>query len=627
MFGNNKASMSSIISEVYREVSGESAWRYASSISMLHRIQMSPGLWDAARYVRDQLDSLGIECRLESYRSDGKAEYLGFRSPPFWKLKNAYLKFTSPKETLVGRSLDHPVIVVAHSPSTEGILEAEVVDVGEGDKAECYPDNVEGKVALASGRPWDVLMEAWKHGVAGLLFYRAGGYVVPEAYPYFGIFPWAEDTGKLRPSMTLPYKVAMQVKTWLSRGKTVRVEMMIDAEMSDGEMPVIEARVGSGGSKIFFVAHLCHPHPGANDNASGSGLAVELARASGILYERLVFDGQIVFLWVPEITGTCAYLQSHTHEVREALGCIDLDMVGADPSKTGSVLTVVEPPFSSPGYIHWLIESALGEVVGKLGPSQFSEVEKLPVLRVKPTRFTIGSDHQIFASIGVSSVALITWPDRYYHSSMDRPGMLSPRTLKAVGSSTLSAAILLLKEGREAVKRICIRALRRTLEVMESTTTKKEGYRFMVELAGKQAIDSLSRIKDELGEGVQLVNETISLIEKSTEYFKVLLPDRHVRPPNSRMGWKPIKTKLHFNRRRLVKHMSPELLRKYRETLWEDKSLNVKLWEAWNLSNGRRTIDEIHRIVEAEYNRLDRDFLLEIFNTMVKAGFIAKCRI
>ena len=616
--------MSNLISEVYREVSGESAWRYASSISMFHRIQMSPGIWDAARYVRDQLDGLGVRCKLESYRSDGEAEYLGFRSPPFWRLKKAYLKFTSPKETFVGRSLDHPVIVVAHSPATDGVLEAEVVDVGEGVEAGDYPDGVEGKVALASGRPWEVLMEAWKHGVAGLLFYRPGGYSVPDAYPYLGIFPWAEDIEKLKPSMTLPYKSAMQVKSWLSKGETVKVEMMIDAELSGGEMPVVEAKVGSGGLKVFFVAHLCHPHPGANDNASGSGLSIELARACKTLYEKQGLDGQILFLWVPEITGTCAYLESHMSEAQGALGCIDLDMVGADPVKTGSVLTVVEPPFSSPGYIHWLVESTLEEAVGRLGPSQFSEVEKLPGLRIKPTRFSTGSDHQIFASIGVPSVALITWPDRYYHTSMDRPGMLSPKTLKAVGSSTLTAAVLLLKDREEAVKRICVRALRRTLEIMESTLSREEGNRFTVELAGRQAVESLAMVKDALGTGVQLIGETASMIETLTGYFKTLLPEKTAKTIGKEGEWKPRKTNLHFNMRRLMRHMDPELLRRYRKASRKDKSLNVKLWEAWNLSDGRRTISEIHRIIEAEYSPVDVDLLLEIINTMAQAGFIEK---
>gem|GEM_PF-5698789 len=87
-------------------------------------------------------------------------------------------------------------------------------------------------------------------------------------------------------------------------------------------------------------------------------------------------------------------------------------------------------------------------------------------------------------------------------------------------------------------------------------------------------------------------------------------------------GWKPSRTFLHFNTRRLIRHMRPELLKQYREAARKDKSLNVKLWEAWSLSNGERTVEEIHRIVEAEYSPIDPNLFIELMNTMVKAGII-----
>jgi hypothetical protein len=54
-----------------------------------------------------------------------------------------------------------------------------------------------------------------------------------------------------------------------------------------------------------------------------------------------------------------------------------------------------------------------------------------------------GSDHSVFLAAGVPSVLAWHFPDRFYHSSLDRPGMTDPAEMKKVGVNVAATALLL----------------------------------------------------------------------------------------------------------------------------------------------------------------------------------------
>ena len=58
-----------------------------------------------------------------------------------------------------------------------------------------------------------------------------------------------------------------------------------------------------------------------------------------------------------------------------------------------------------------------------------------------------GSDHSVFLAAGVPSVLAWHFPDRFYHSSLDRPGMTDPAEMKRVGVSVAATALLLAGAG------------------------------------------------------------------------------------------------------------------------------------------------------------------------------------
>jgi hypothetical protein len=71
---------------------------------------------------------------------------------------------------------------------------------------------------------------------------------------------------------------------------------------------------------------------------------------------------------------------------------------------------------------------------------------------VRTNPYEGGSDHSVFLAAGVPSVLAWHFPDRFYHSSLDRPGMTDPAEMKRVGVSVAATALLLASATpREAI--------------------------------------------------------------------------------------------------------------------------------------------------------------------------------
>ncbi|RLG59586.1 hypothetical protein DRN86_04010 [Candidatus Geothermarchaeota archaeon] len=443
-----------LINLIEKEISAENAKIHASRISSYHRIQASPGFHEAARYVYDQLVKLGLKPRVYKYVADGKTEYLGWISPVGWEIFDGELWIIEPERVCLGKFRDRPILVIAHSGSTpeEGI-EGEVIDVGGGERVEDYRGrDVRGKFVLACGDIFKVHLEAVvKRGAVGILSYDPRRSETPTASIYRGIWPFADEIDKIGVAFSISLKDAERIKQHIREGKKVKVWGRVRSRFFKGEIEVISLLMeGKTKEEVILIAHLCHPMPGSNDNASGSGLLIELARTISELIKKGFSLGKSVrFLWVPEMSGTAAYLHGNP-ESKQIRFCINLDMVGENQEVCDSVLTLVRSPESLPSYLPYLAGIILDKVFSK-GERQFGDVDILPLKRWKKTPYTIGSDHYIFAdsTIGVPSIAFIHWPDKFYHTSLDTPDKLDSEELKRVGIAALATALFLSKPENE----------------------------------------------------------------------------------------------------------------------------------------------------------------------------------
>ena len=137
--------------------------------------------------------------------------------------------------------------------------------------------------------------------------------------------------------------------------RPIKVHARVDSKLYEGEMENCIATIpGKTKEMVVIVAHICHPQPSANDNASGSGAAMEAARA----LQRLVASGElakprrsIVFTLVPEISGTYPWLMENEMLIPDMVAALNLDMVGRTRSLRRSLI-MERTPESCSSYVN-----------------------------------------------------------------------------------------------------------------------------------------------------------------------------------------------------------------------------------------------------------------------------------
>ncbi|WP_297068672.1 DUF4910 domain-containing protein [Thermococcus sp.] len=399
---------------------------YISEISQFHRIQGSKELVEAARFLREELAIWGIKAALYEDVYDGVEWYLTLQSPVAWNLIRAELKFDG-KEL---HSWETPLVSLAHSPS--GSFEGDVLPILREDDWKL----AEGKAVLV-GKSWrEAYKKANEAGAAALIAYREG---TGNAVPYIGLFLTREDMKWAGiPAFAVPEAWAKGAISKALSGEKVWASGSIEAEVGEHEvLPVLYAEVGEA-PFVLFTAHLCHPKPGANDNASGSAMLVELARIMNTVYKDSFRFG-FAFLWVPEYYGTQAFLERHA-DLSKYYAVVNLDMVAGSGDRAGSTVMLVRTPLSRFSMVSGLLEYFLGRA--NAGERSFSG-SPLPKLRLKSYPYEMGSDHDVFNFFGIPAIMPITWPDRFYHSSEDTVDKVSKDSIEVIGRAITATALAL----------------------------------------------------------------------------------------------------------------------------------------------------------------------------------------
>lgn len=436
---------------VDNELSGSRAKSYVSEITEFHRIQGSPMYHDAAMYVVSELRRMGLkDASILQFPADGKQRFWTHISTLGWKVESAELHMIEPKEQLLAKFHDIPTSLHTFSTSTpKGGLTTELVDVGAGKAEKDYKGKkVKGKFVLATGNARDVHIEAVvKRGAAGVMtdtlayeFPKVRESIdIPDARSYQGIWPTAENARKIKFGFSLSKRQGNELRGYLREGRRVRLTAEVDAKLFSGKYDVVTATIKGSSRRdeeVFLIAHLCHPKPSANDNASGSGLLMEIARTMMALIRSGGMKRPartIRFLWVPETTGTVALISTHPEMTDKLVAGLNLDMVGEDQEICRSTLNITVTPDSLPSYLNDLTMSVVERSVKKL--DRMSKARLVSTYRYAKVPFSSGSDHAEFveSTIGVPCVSFTQWPDKFYHTSMDTIDRVSEESLKRVG--------------------------------------------------------------------------------------------------------------------------------------------------------------------------------------------------
>ena len=301
-----------------------------------------------------------------------------------------------------------------------------------------------------------------RFGAAGLIF--DGMRSVPEVCPpgdlqddiqYASWWWWGGETRAF--GFALSPRVGAELRRTIARAQgdaAARARAACAATSPTARSRQSRALIpGETDEEVLITGHLCHPAPMANDNASGAAAVMEAARA----LHTLIASGAlprprrgIRFLWMPEMTGTYAYLAAHEADLPRTVAGLNLDMVGEDQEQTGSSWLLIRGSDALPSFAEPLLE-ALRE--GYFGQAHsFSGQGDFPLFRHAVVPFSNGSDHYILGdpSVGIPAPMLIQWPDRFYHTTADTLEKVSPQSLARSTALAATYAYFVAERRRRA---------------------------------------------------------------------------------------------------------------------------------------------------------------------------------
>lgn len=445
-----------LIDTIRPEVSGDAALDYVAAICTYHRIQASPGFREAAQWCAGRLSGWGLDTRVLTYPASFSQRYWGRTLFPEWDCRRATLDLVEPaaKAQRLADFRANAMSVIQRSTSTPAAgLVAPLVVVDRADLPASYAGvDVSGKFVLFTGNAQEVLeMAVLERGAAGLVTDQ-----MPEFPPVRGAFDLASATTYTsfwpirypeRPAVGFVVSPAegARLRRMVQAGTRVVLRADVDASLDDGQMENVSAllpgletldpALAPEAGEVWLVAHLCHPKPSANDNASGCGALLEAARA----LTSLVSSGRlprprraIRFLLVPEITGMYTYLATNESAIGRTVAALNLDMVGENQALCGSPLQLEYPPLACPDHVADLlaavVDACSDEAANLRGSARF------PAYMFRETPFSGGSDHFVLCdpTVGIPCPMLIQFPDRFYHTSADTLDKVDPVMLARV---------------------------------------------------------------------------------------------------------------------------------------------------------------------------------------------------
>ncbi|MGQ9671607.1 MAG: M28 family peptidase [Candidatus Aminicenantales bacterium] len=501
-----------LLIDILNEASGDLALQNEIFLTGVNRNR------PAEEYANVYFECEFILRKLKEYGID-QAELIDLpsRSSTTWDAEMAELWMVSPE---LRKIADLDEVAASLCPgSSSGDITAELVYVGPGNKESYYQGkDVQGKIVLVNGPPEMARrLAVEKFGAAGLIGYSSSH---PEFDP--DQVGWSSIRVAENEKPTLAFMVSTRQGQELRDALEKERKIIVRAVSKTQKIPAKEQMVSAllpgkelAGEELVFTAHLFEgfAKQGANDNASGCVAILETAR----VLKQLMDQGKIPplrrsvrFLFVPEISGSAAFIREAPIVAQRFFAVINEDMVGEGLVKNRAYFNLETTPHSLPSYLNDVLHSLI-EWVGetqKISPEVRGDVPEIisPNGSRDPfyyaiSRFSGGSDHIVFLDGGVRipAVLLIVWPDMWYHTSGDTPDKSDSTQLKRVAFISTAAAIFLANAGPTETLRMLTETSRRGLVRISDEKQRAEAMLLMAEPASlatayKEALNIVGQV-------------------------------------------------------------------------------------------------------------------------------------
>lgn len=632
--------MKQTMKAIQSEVSEHRVYETVKEISSFHRIQASTGFRKAAHFICEKLQKQGLDAKVLSYAADENHWYLEQKLFREWDCRKGWMEIEG-----LGRVSDYeevPCSIMQKSYPCRHTEEAlEIVEVKNTDPAYLDTLDLAGKIAFIHEKPNAYLYPVIKErGALGFVTdtmqeidpVRARHDAL-DTYSYTSFWWDHNDEEPETWGYVITPRIGDKLKKMLDEGKTVTAKCLMDTSVYPGEMEVVEVTLpGESDDIIMAIAHLCHPRPSANDNASGAAGSTEAVRVLHDLIEAgkiAPLKKTIKLTLVPEMTGSYCYLSGYDN-YDKMQGAINMDMIGGRQNGTYGPITITGVHHGSHSPL-----TSIASMVLKYAQRQASAVfggDPVPMVNASIEDFTGGSDHIIYSdpSLDIPCIMLGQWPDKYYHTSSDTLEVVDPKVLAF--STTFAAGFLYALSNFDAGmhKETLMHHARRMVLDMEKYAEKTDPEKLAnridhLERFYTEAVNDFTRYGDVNTEGDA---EYIRTVAEATK--KMLGITEAVKPvQNPAYDWVPVRTFTgpidKISAYACLSEENKQIVAEYNKEAEPYGFAGMMMtMSVLNYVDGKRTVNEIAYEIEQEDGTCNVEFLNVFLNTLVKLGKITK---
>lgn len=640
-----------LLQAIRGEVKPERAMTVMREVYERDRWFTFPKIEETARYLASTLEAEGLSTEVIHPPADG-ATQVGFWTMPLaWDVKEARLEVVDPEPPEEFRVLaDYRKVPASlamwSGPTPPGGITAELVDIGEGRRAEIEKADLKGKIALVSRRPSGIKWLLAQKGAVGAVNTYTENPELKDAYDW--VNSWGDrGWGVTRNNASLfCFSVTPRQAEWLraqlAAGRKIRLKALVDSRYYEGSYAYMTAllRGEPGAEEVLMLGHTAEQ--GAQDNATG---VAAMAEAMTLL-NRLIGAGKlprprrsIRMLAMGEVYGSMHYIVANPERVRNTVAAICLDTPAGFYHLAGTEYTFYMNPHVASSYVD--------AFTMRLARAYFSRLEPRRPFHEAP--YTMGTDSFLAdPTIGVPTV----WPYsssgvHTHHNSADTPDDVDPRSLRDLSVVAAAFVYYLASAGEEEAQWLAELALTRAHREMLGSLEP-----FLDRIAAARDRDALGRDLHEglemlayrLDRGVQAI-ESVRRLAPRTDAGRLVAELRAFRDQQaarleraaaqraSRLGWGPVSPippppdpKLNGADKMVVRRKRPgtlpldDLAEPEREG-WPSGAWNTRLATALYWCDGKRTLAEVVRLTRLELGPDDFDFA-GYFRFLARKGYV-----
>lgn len=442
------------------EFKGDLAYETVAFVEQYWRVAGNTGFNNSVYRIAEELEAAGYVLEENASKSDILTYRIEKREMerPTWEPVSASLKIVGANENLLFSETNRNMIYQYSSSTLAEGVTGEVIYVESGEALSSV--DVTGKILFSDQVGYRTLQSAVKDkGALGVLTYDMPEYLQPEknvtSIQFRGLRYDAENPTW---AIALSYDAKEKLKAELAKGK-VEVLVKTETKIYESEELTIVANVKGSElplESLVFSAHI--QEPGANDNATGVGTQLEMAKITADLIKskKLDLKRTLTFLWGDEIVSTRRYIQEEEKREPKINWGISLDMVGENTDVTGGSFLIEKMPDPSAiwtrgndKHTEWggspmTVDQMKPHYLNDFILTVFENQGKFADWTVKTNPFEGGSDHTPFLQADIPGLLLWHFTDQFYHTDNDRLDKVSQKTMVNVGTGALVSAYILI---------------------------------------------------------------------------------------------------------------------------------------------------------------------------------------